>query len=318
MVGQLGANFTPGAQNGDPSAPGSNSANGVSNGGIGNNVPLVGNTVKSASGTLFGNSTQPGLLGTGMYTAPQYNINPAAFQSSAGNQGANWNNAMAGMLGQTTGAAPQLGPTAQSYGPNAAQFGAAYGGLTGLAAQYGNMAAGNGPSLAATTAAQQANSNYAQQLGMLGMGGGNPAMAKYQAGQALGQAQAANSQQAVMGRTQEEMSALGAQGNILGQQAGMGLNTGQFNAGQLNQTNLAQGQLQAGQNALNANQYNQYVQNLGQVNSQNLQASIAQQQLGEQQQVSLDQINANAYNNAAKNNGSLFGSILGAAGSLAA
>ena len=294
MPGPLGSPYQSGAP--DPNAGG---VPGGSVGSLGNPFP---SGAPAGSGTGGGSSD---LLGLGTYQAPGYAVNSAAFQSPAGPQGQNWNNAMQGMLGQTTGAAP----TAQ--GPNLGQFNQNYGDQQALAAKYGQMAAGNGPSMAAVQAAQQANTNQAQALSMAQSGSaGNPALAKYQVGNQLAGAQQQASQQAVAGRTQEEMGAMQAQAGLYGQ-----MQTGGLNAANLGmQGSQFNAQMQAQQNALNAQQYNQYTANLGQVNSQQLAANISQQQLGVQQQMQLDQIQSGAYQQGAQRQAGFMGGIMNSVG----
>ena len=102
------------------------------------------------------------------------------------------------------------------------------------------MAAGQGPSAATVAAQQQGQQNLQSAESMLGSarGAGNPAQAQLAArtAQAVGANQV--TQNAVTGRTNEEMAAMGAAGGLYGNVAGQGLQSAgltqagnQFNAG---------------------------------------------------------------------------------------
>jgi hypothetical protein len=162
------------------------------------------------------------------------------------------------------------------------------------------MAAGQGPSLANQQAQQQGASNLAGAESMLGSarGAGSPAAAQLGAQNALTQGQQQVAQNAVQGRTAEELGALSAQGQTLGALGGLG----QTQTGQQNQIGLANQQAQ--QQAQLAQ-----LQALAQQNAQQQQGAQAGQQLGVQQQLGLGQIGAVAYNNAANANRQLTGSL---------
>ena len=281
----------------------------------------------------------------------QGNISYSDFMNPAGNQAGNYNAAMGNMLGATTGAAPTMTPTqlgaAQSYGgatigptalsgnvglgPTATyggaqmdsgQYNQTFGQEQGLANRLGLQAQGQGPSVAQTVAQQQAGQNLQNQMAMLGSqrGSSNPALAQMSASQAGANAQQQAAQQAVLGRTQEELGAQASQGNLLGsmnnqatnfagnqaqlaQQAGLanaatinsqnlagaqiGLQNQQFNANTLNAQQLAQAQLMQQAGLSNQSAYNQFQLQQGQMGEQaglaNLQSMQGQNQLNAQQ-----------------------------------
>lgn len=238
----------------------------------------------------MGTSTNPDALGTGMYVSPDYNINPNAFQNPLGNTAPQLGAAISGV----TGAAPQVTAASSPYTASGA------GGQLGLAGQYGAMAKGMGPSMANVQAQQQGASNLAGAESMLGSarGAGSPATAQLGAQNALASGQQQVAQNAVQGRTAEELGAMSSQGNLLGSVAGTGI------AQQGQQNQVAQG-----------NQATQQQAQLAQLHA--LQAQNAQQQAGAQagqqlqvqQQLGLGQIGSQAYNNAAQNNAKLTGSL---------
>lgn len=214
----------------------------------------------------------------------------------------------------------------QNYLPNAAQgvtantataagtgdTNSTIGRQLGLANQYGQMAAGQGPSLASVTAQQQGEQGLKAAMSMLGSarGSGNPAQAQLAARQAQGNIANQVAQNAVLGRTQEELAAMAAQGGILGnvtgqqlQQQGITNQAGQFNAGQLN--TIAQGNQQ---NTLNA-----YTQGLNSAGAQGLaqqQGTMGGQQLQAQSQLGLNQIQAQAYADAAARQQRVAGGVI--------
>lgn len=299
---QLGSSLTSGGGSSSSApapAPSTTSGNATEAGGAtGGTTSGLGS---QNSSTVFGNGSSPG-LGFSQYVAPGYNINPNAFVNPAGNQGQAWQTGMQNMLGTTTGAAP----TAQ--GANLGQYNQTYGQLQNLAGTYGQMAAGQGPSLAAVTAQQQGDAAMKQQLALAQAGpAGSPALAKYNMGNALGATQQNVAQNEVAGRTQEEMTAMAAQGGVLNSLQGNALQASQLGQ-QNNQFNAT---AQANQNALNAQQYNQYLANLGAVNAQQLNANISQQQLGVQNQLGLSNIQNQAYNAAATRNNNEFNNVAG-------
>lgn len=251
----------------------------------------------NGGGGLFGNSNNPGALGTGQYVAPSYNIQLGAFNNPNFTPGA-YNQAAAGFLGNTTGG---VQAAASPYTAQGAQ------GQLGLAHQYAQMAAGNGPSLANVQAQQQGAQNLAGAESMLGSarGAGSPAAAQLaaQQAQAMGGQQVA--QNAVQGRTAEELAAMQAQGGLLGSVAGTGL------AQQGQQNMVAQGN-----QANNLAAQTSYLGSLGAQGLQQQEGQIQGQQLGVQQQLGLDQVQQQAYAAAAKGGSNLIGSALSGLGAL--
>jgi hypothetical protein len=258
----------------------------------------------------------PNFLGGGMYVAPNYDINQGAMTNPNYQGPAAYNNAVGNFLGATTqpvvNAATASPVTQTNYNTGTA-------GQLGMANKYAAMANGQGPSLATVQAQQQGAANLQSAESMLGSarGAGNPAQAQLAARNA--QATGANTvaQNAVAGRTQEEMNAMGGAVNAYGSVAGQGINSAQltqqgqqFNAGQANTVAMA-------------NQANNLAANttyLGNVTNQGLaqqQGTIAGQQLAVQQQLGLGQIGATSYQNAASNNEKIAGSALSAAGGVA-
>lgn len=311
---------------------------------------------QAGDSSVFGTSNSPGWLGSGQYVAPAYNINQTAFQNPAGNLapayqqqaqnylaqanipvnaqgsnlgGANYGNFNSGINGQQTAGQGQLGAAGMQAGIASRQL--------GLAGQYQNMAAGGGPSLATVMAGQQGAQNLQQQESMLGSarGAGNPAQAQLAARNALTGGQQQVAQNAVAGRTQEEMAALQGAGQQYGAAANTGANIGQTygGAGSTFGNISGQGLQQAGQTLqnqqFNASQNNavqqgnqqtnlaantNLLQNLSAQDLAQLQAQMGGQQLGVQQQLGLDQTQQQAYASAAGNNSNVAGSIMGGLG----
>lgn len=256
----------------------------------------------------------PSILGTGMYQGSAINIDPGAFNNPVGVQAGQQ---LSGELGSYLGSTTQPVTAAQATGGPNSQYAGGIAGQQALAAQYGQMAAGQGPSLATVQAQQQGAQNLQNNLAMLGSarGAGNPAAAQQAASNAQATGQQQIAQNAVAGRTQEELSALGAQGGLYGNIAGQGLQQqqlqqglSQFNAGQANQIGMGNQQ-----NTLAANQ--SYAQLLSQINAQQQQGQIAGQQLSAQTQLGQQQLEAGAYNNSAQNTQkAVSGIVQGAAG----
>ncbi len=244
-------------------------------------------------GSSTGNAN---FLGVGSFTPQGVNINDQAFTNPnyvPGQYQTAYNNYLPNAAQNVTAATATGAPTAPTSNTIGQQL--------GLANQYATMAAGGGPSLAAVTAQQQGDQGLKQAYGMLGSarGAGNPAAAQLAARQTQGQISNQVAQNATLGRTQEELAAMGAQGGLLGQAGGQQLQQqgitnqlGQFNAGQQNQ--IAQGN--------QGNTLNAYTQGLNSAATQGLaqqQGLMGGQQLNANTQLGLDQISANAYADAA-------------------
>lgn len=282
-------------------------------------------------------------FGFSQYQTPEYDINQQSFVNPVGNQAPAWQSGMNNYYGVGNNQvqapsmqAAQLGAASTAAGPDMGGFNNAQGGLGNLANTYAQMAAGNGPSLAAVQAKQQGAQNLQNALAAQGAVGGssNPALAQYNIANQAQTIQNQTNQQAVQGRTQEELGALGAEGGIYGQMqqgalgaAGMQMNNNQFNAGQLNQFGLQQGQFnqQAAMNnlqsqlatgQLNAQQYNNYMQQLYGMNQQQFNAQQAYENLAVQQQLGVGQINNSAYQAAASKEGGFLGGLMGGGGSI--
>lgn len=246
-----------------------------------------------------------------MPTIPDFTIDQSAFQNPVGDQSGNWQKAMAGMLGATTGKPTQVGNTQlqgpQTYGGanigptatygganvNAAQYNDSYGQEQGLASRLGAQAQGLGPSVAQVTAQQQGQANLANSMAMLGSqrGSSNPALAQQQAMQAGANAQQQAAQQAVLGRTQEALGAQQQQAGLLGamnqqasgfaqNQAGLQQQAGLASMGAMNSQNAAQAQLYQQAGMGNQAAQNQFGLQQGQMDQQsalaNLQAAMNQ------------------------------------------
>lgn len=270
---------------------------------------------------LFGDSEQPGLMGTGQYKAQPWNINQQAFMNPVGDQSQNWNSGMQNMLGATTGSAAQMGqtqlgpaqtfsgakvgPTAQAGGANlgptatfggaqlnAGQYNQTFGQQQALANQMLGQARGEGPSVAQVQAQQQAQANTQAQMAMLGSqrGSSNPALAQQQALNAGAAAQQQAAQQAVLGRTQEVLGAQANAGNLLGQMNQQATSFAGANA-QLQQQ--AQLQSMAAINAQNQAQAQLMQQNqqfnVGALNAQQLAQAQLYQQAGLANQADINQ-----------------------------
>jgi len=302
-------------------------------------------------GSGQGGSANPGILGLGQYRADNYNVNQQAFNNPVGDQSGNWNSGQQNMLKATTGPAAQMGQTqlqgAQTYGGaqlgntaqaggaqigptstyggaqlNAGQYNSTFGQEQALANQLGAQARGEGPSIAQVQAQQQASSNMQQQAALLGSqrGSSNAAQAQTAALTAGAAAQQQAAQQAVLGRTQEALTAQGQQGQLLGSmnqqaqgfagtnasmqqqaqlasmgainaqnlaQAQMGQQNQQFNVGQLSAAQQAQAAMYQQAGLANVGAQNQFALQQGQMNqatnAANLQAQMQQSQLNAQQ-----------------------------------
>ena len=301
----------------------------------------IGNWFGGVGQGLFGNGSDPGALGTGQYQVPQYNINQQAFANPYGNQGQQWNTGQNMMLGRANQGAPTAGNAATygaatSAGPNLGQYNQTFANQQGLANQYQQMAAGKGPSMANVQAQQQGQQNLQGQLAAMGSIGGtsNPALASYNIGQQAGQIQNQTNQNAVMGRTAEEMGAMGAEGNLYGQMqggalgaAGMGMannqfnatqqnQAGQFNAGSMNQFALANQQSQLAQNQMNNQMLGGYTQNEQGAISTGAQMGMQGQQLGVQNALGYGQAQAGAYDAAGKARSSWMTNLMQGGGSM--
>lgn len=247
-------------------------------------------------------------VGGGKYSVPDYQINQQDFQNPVGNQAGNWNAGMSNMLGATTGKAPQgTAATAGGSQLNANQYDQTFNQEGGLASKYEQMAAGQGPSLATVTANQQAQQGLNNTLAALGSQAGstNPAAAQRAAIDAGSKASAQAAANAVAGRTQEELSAMGAQGNLYGamnnqaqqfagSNAQLAQNNSQFNAGQQNQMTAANLQAALSQGQINAQQYDQYMNQLAAQNNAQFAANQNYSNLGLQQFLGSSQINSQA------------------------
>ena len=241
----------------------------------------------------------PSILGTGMYQPTNnFQINSSAFNNP--NYNPNQYGQAYNQLGSTAGTVP-VATAAPSTSPYT-QLGLQ--GQANLAGQYGQMAAGQGPSLAALQAQQQGAANIQAANSVLGSarGAGNPAAAQLASQTQLGQQNQQTAANAVAGRTQEELGALGAEGSLYGNVAGQGLQAqqvgnqaGQFNASQQNQAALQAQQLQLQAQQAQANLASQ--QGLAQQ-----QGGQAYNQLGVQQQTAVNQNALTAFNDAATNN----------------
>ncbi len=235
-------------------------------------------------------------------------VSHKAYTNPVGDQSGNWQSGMKNMLGATTGAAPQagnveVGPTSTYGGAKmaAGQYNQSYDQEQQLANQLGAMSRGYGPSMAQVQAQQSQQQGLANQMAMLGgqRGAGGGGMAAYQAQQMGAQGMQQAAQQAVAGRTQEEMAAMQAQGQLLGgmntqaqqfagnqaqltqqaQLASMGaINAqNQFQAGLYQQTNQGNQQAQLAQESLNAQQYNNYMSMLQQQNMAQYQGQMSEE-----------------------------------------
>ena len=258
-------------------------------------------TTSSNFSPSTGGQSPDSLTGMGTYQANGFNIDPNAFNNPLGNTAPALGNAFSNYLGNTT--APVNASTAA--GVNSPAYNEGIGGQLGLANTYQNMAAGGGPSLATQTAQQQGQAGLAGTESMLGSarGAGDPAAAQLAARNAQAQTSQNVAQNATIGRTNEELGALGAAGGLYGNVAGQGLQSqglgqanNQFNAGQTNQVGLANQS-----NNLTAQQ--NYLQALEQQNQQQQQGQIQGQQLGVQNNLGLNQIQSSAFNNSAAHNG---------------
>lgn len=251
----------------------------------------------SQGANITGNGPGPTFLGGNMYDYQPYQIDYSAFQNPAGNYG------------------QQLGSAAMNLPSNAGTVQAASSpyttagtqGQLALAGQYGQMAAGHGPSLANVQAQQQGAQNLAVAQSMLGSarGAGSPAAAQLAAQQAQASGAQQVAQNAVQGRTNEELAAMQAQGNLLGSVASTGQNEQQMQ-NQIALTNQA-----ARQQALQ-----QQLQAYMSENAQQQAGAQAGQQLGVQNSLGSGQIQSQAFNNAAVNQQKLAGSLFSGVGGL--
>lgn len=231
-----------------------------------------------------------------------YQVNQSAFQNPLAGY-ADVGRQLGGALGgYTHGAYQPVNAAASPY------TGAGAGGQLGVANTLGSIGAGTGPSLANVQAGQQGASNLAQTESMLGSarGAGSPAAAQLGAQNALMSGQQQIAQNAIQGRTAEELGALGAAGGQYGQVAQTGL-------GQQGQAN-AVGQ---GNAALNAQVQTNYLQALAAQNAQQQAGAIAGQNLGAQNALGYSQLASGNYNAQAGRATQDFGAVLGALGGAA-
>jgi hypothetical protein len=238
---------------------------------------------------ISSNTGSPGIFGTGMYSAPQFNIDPSAFVNPNYQPGAYQTAASnyLGAAGAPIQAAQTVSPQLQSQ-------------QLGLANTYGNIANGTGPNPALATAQQQGAANIQGAESVLGSarGAGSPGAAQLAARNAQSQGAQQIASTAVPAEAQQALAALGAQAGLYGTVAGQQMQT----AAQQNAVNQAN---QANQLAAQTN----YLQNTSQQGLAQQQAQQAGQQLGVNQQLGLGNIGVTAYNNAATNDQKLLGSI---------
>jgi hypothetical protein len=245
-----------------------------------------GNTLHDVGGVLGVNDTP------GQYQNA-YQVNQGAFQNPAGS--------VAPQLGAALQSAP--GQIQSASSPYVTGAGA---GLGGLGQQYAAMAAGQGPSLATVQAQQQGAGNLMQAESMLGSarGAGSPGAAQLAAQRALTGGQQQVAQNAVQGRTAEEMQALGGMGSTYGALGGLGTTV----TGQANDIS-----------GMNAQQHNAYLQALMQQNAQQQSGAMAGQQLGAGNALGYSQLQSGNYQQQQGRKSQLVGGLLqGGGGMLAA
>jgi hypothetical protein len=254
-----------------------------------------------------------GLMGNSQ--AQNYQVDPNAFKNPVGDQSGNWQQGMQKMLGATTGAAP----TAQGAQLNANQFNQSYNQEGGLANQYAQMAQGKGPSVAQVTANQQAQGGLNNTLAALGSqsGSSNPALAQRAAIDAGANAQAQAASNAVQGRTQEEMGAMGAQAGLYGNMNQQAMGMANANAQLNQQTQMANLQSALQNKQINNQQYNQYMQMLQQQNLAQFRGNQNQQQLNVQNALGQSAINVPEQEWFGNQMGQGFGQLSSGLGSLA-
>ena len=262
---------------------------------------------QQSSNTGWGGQQSPGLFGNGTYQVNPYQINNAAFTNPAGTGASEYNTAMNNMLGATTSA------TAPSIGPASTSQGAGNIGQLGVANQEMNIANGNIPSLAAITAAQQGQQAQQANLSAMGSarGNANPALSNYILSNQNANVQNQVAQNAVAGKTAEQMQALS---NASQSYSGVTQNQ-QFNAQQIQQNAIQQAQLEAQQRGLNAQQYNDYISTRAQQLAQTMQASQAGQSLNANYNLGLNNTAAQAFESSAGHQ--IGGQLMGIAGGAA-
>jgi hypothetical protein len=246
-------------------------------------------------------------LGLGsQYQFNPYQINTQAYQNPVGNVAPAWQAAMGQYLGANTSAAPTVAQT------NLSQVNPAYNGQMAVAEQYQNLANGRGPSMAAVQAQQQGQQNLQAALAAQGAArGGNPATAAYNTQAQLGAINQQTAQNAVLGRTQEELGALQGAGSAYGAAAGTGLNSAQLQQAQsLGQAGITQNQQQ-----LNTGAWNNYLQQLYGQNSQQFAANQNLQQLQANQNLQYQQLAAGQLATQNSNNAKLGSGAMQLAGS---
>jgi hypothetical protein len=241
-------------------------------------------------------------------STPMYNVNPNAFNNVVGNQAPAWNTAQSNYLGQTTVAAPTLGPAATVQQPEAV------GGMSTLANTLQNTANGQGPSVAATTAAQQGARDYAGSLGMLGAarGGMSPALAAYNAGNAYGNAAENTAANATLGRANEAMTAQGQLGNVLNAQGNLVSNNNQFNANAGNNFAIQNANNYLSNRNINNAAYQNNMNNLSQQVGVQNQGQQNYQTLAQANQAGQNALNSSNFNSSAGRDVQLVGAAGGA------
>ncbi len=243
---------------------------------------------------LFGDSTQPGLFGTGQYKATQYQVDPNAanipgadqlgqqYQQGAANSG----NRQAPMA-----QAAQLDASQQAQFRNQQQT---------LAQQLAAQANGQGPSLAQGQLKQATDRNLAQALAMGAnqRGPGAASALKDIAGQRASISQQASGDSANLALN-EQMQARNQLGQVLAGARGQDLSLAGQNAQFAQQTGLANQSANLQQQGLNDNMVRFYqAQGLSLAEAQQ-QAAMQLQQLNSANNIAYNQINAGAYQNAA-------------------
>lgn len=235
----------------------------------------MGSVVNSVVGTVFGTSSDAGILGTGQYSAQRYNVDKNAFQNAT---------SAADRAAALQQAGIQTGRSAEQY----AQGQEARGTQAQLAQALQAQARGEGPSLAQNQLQSALQQNLqAQQAAAASNKSVPAALAARMIGQ---QASAARSQAALDSaniRAQEQLNAQQALGSLASQMRSQDMSgTGAADAAQLAQA--------------------QYASDLSE---QDRAARIAEQQLRVQEATGANQVNAGAYESASKRRGDMVSGI---------
>lgn len=271
------------------------------------------NSAKGLGGTVFGNSQDAGILGTGQFKGEGQAIDEKAFKEQERLR--KRQEAFQAQLAATNARQAQQVQAAQiATGPQD-QFRAAQ---MGLLSQLQNQAAGQGPSLAQMQLKSANDRNLAQAMAMAATRGGGGGLALRGLQQQRADLGAQAGQQSAMLRLQEQQQAQGALAGLAGGARGqdIGLATQQAQLGQ--QAALANQDAALRQMSLNDAQSRFLNEGMGNMDLAQQKALMDLEQLKVNQNLGIQGINAGSYDKAAERRGGLIGGIGSGIASIAA